>query len=116
MDKEIKNYNLLKHDVDENNIVSDLEFEFSHNNIMYYVGAYMLDNENDMYSIHVYKTDCRELSEETEIVNAWLDSCGGGMVEENLDIYDENYNLIEPVTNFIYNKLFVDDDRLIKAF
>lgn len=111
----IKNYVLLKYK-QKNNIVEELEFEFSYLNQCYYVESYRLDDENDMYSIRVYKTNCRELSDKTEVANAWLDSNGGGCFEENLDIYNENGILQEKVTEFIFNKLFTDKDKLIKPF
>lgn len=88
------------------NVLDNIEFEIGYKNNIYYVNCYAVDPEDsDAYSIRVYKTENRTLSDETEIDQTYFDSSGNS--SEWISLYDPDTNeKLEELENFILDLLF----------
>lgn len=116
-DTELIRHNLIKYDVNtEEQLAENIEIEIISLIGVYYVDCYKMSEDFDTYSIRVYKTDCQELSDETEVSHCYLDSGGGGLKEEEVAIYlDDNTTRLTAVEDYILKLLYDEDKGLVNS-
>ena len=92
-------------------IVSEVRLTVIHKDMTFKVYAYHIEDDSDMYSVIVYDNKGNELSQ------SYLDSTGGASsIEEEIQIFDKNYNRLTVVEKEIMDTLFGKVKPLIMPF
>ena len=92
-------------------IVGEVRLTVIYKDMTFKVYAYHIEDDADMYSVIVYDNEGNELSQ------SYLDSTGGASsIEEEIQIFDKNYNRLPVVEEGIMDALFGKVKPLIKAF
>ena len=89
-------------------IIDEIRLSVIHKDMTFKVYAYHVEDDADMYSIIVYDSMGNEISQ------SYLDSTGGGVCGEEIQVYDKNNRFYE-VENAIADTLFGNKKLGIKA-
>ena len=118
IEENLSNVKIIEKELDEDGNLIDLDFEIVYNGDIYYVECYAVDlDQTDDYVIHVYKTEARQLSDETEVAKGYMDSTGGSTYGDELTFYDyeNDYSeLISEIENIIMDNM--EEVSLPEAF
>lgn len=92
-------------------IVGEVRLTVIYKDTTFKVYAYHIEDDADMYSVIVYDNEGNELSQ------SYLDSTGGAsFIEEEIRIFDKDYNRLPVVEEGIMNALFGEVKPLIMPF
>lgn len=92
-------------------IVGEVRLTVIYKDMTFKVYAYHIEDDADMYSVIVYDNEGNELSQ------SYLDSTGGAsFIEEEIRIFDKNYNRLTVVEEGIMDALFGKVKPLIMPF
>ena len=98
-------------------ITEECTFIVYYNTLRFGVEAHHVDNDSDMYSISIYnqsaEKDRYRREDDNEICHCYLDSTGGGCMDEEICIVDHEGTRYKEVENVIMEVLFGENPLVI---